>query len=682
MLLATLFLLGLGLGAAVLLAIASKVFYVYEDPKLIEIEDALLGANCGACGYPGCSSAAEAVLAGKEGANICVAGGASIAVKVAEVMGLEIQIREPQIACTTCTYGTDRAATRFTYIGINDCAAAILYGNGPKVCTVGCMGLGTCVRACPFGALSMGPEGLPVVDKKRCRACGICVEICPKNIMELTSTSDRMLGDYRTDQCTTPCQRECPTGIDIPRYIKKISEGDFREAIRVIKERNPLPMVCGRICPAPCELNCRRNLVDEAVAINPLKRFVSEHERTRSEHVLPFKNPDTGKKVAIIGGGAQGLSTAFYMACMGHEPMIYEAAPKLGGILHKVIPQSRLSDAEFDWEIEGILSAGVHAQTGTVLGTDITVPGLIAEGYDLVALATGGIDSRSIVRPDATEQAIPGVFMLVDFLHAAGKGTLPQLGDSVCIIGAGRSTLAAADACIDSRVSSVTVVYPYSRADLIARGIDFATAEARGVTFKFETVVNALRGAGEALTGLTLTTMDGTREDTNANAVVVATGRLSDLVFRAIPPSEEDSKAVAWETVPAFRTQPGEPSEDLFGTLAEGVLNDNMAVVRSIGRGRRVARAMHQVLTGKDIEQQPDILLRGTAVQDVQELENVDPNVRTRSPGTGKLVHFCAPEVLFDATEIEAVFSEDMARQEAARCLECGLICYQHGESD
>ena len=677
MLVATLFLLLLGLGSAVLLAIASKVFYVYEDPKLIELEDALLGANCGGCGYPGCSSAAEALLAGKAGADICVAGGIGIATKVAAVMGLEVEVKEPQKACTTCSYGTDRAATRFTYQGIQDCGAAILYGQGPKVCTVGCMGLGSCVRACPFGALSMGPEGLPVVDEGRCRACGICVEICPKGIMELTSRSDRMLGDWRTDQCTTPCQRECPTGIDIPRYIKLIADGDDREAIRVIKERNPLPLICGRICPAPCELNCRRNLVDEAVAINPLKRFASDRERSRGEHVLPYKNSDTGKRVAVIGGGAQGLTTAFYMACMGHAPTIYEAAPRLGGILRMVIPQSRLSEGEIDWEIEGILSAGVQAETGKALGRDVTIPGLLASGHQLVALAVGGIDSRSVVGGDAPAQSIPGVFMLVDFLRAASAGSAPALGDAVCIVGAGHSTLTAAIACLDAGVQRVTVVYPYSREDLAVRGIDLSDAETRGVNFRFETVVTALQGAGETLTGLTLASGDEAPEALSASAIVVATGRLSDLVFRTIP-ANGDGVGEGWETVPSFRAWSNDDN-DLFGARTEGLLNDNAAVVRSIGRGRRAARAMHLAMAGKDVEAQPRALQRGSNVQDVQSIEGVEPEVRIAPAAQGKLVHICATEVLFDPTEVEAVFSDDMARKEAGRCLECGLICYRHG---
>lgn len=200
MIVPTFFLLSLGLIASIGLAIASRIFYVWEDPKIEEVEDALLGANCGGCGYAGCAAAAAAVVESKAGADICVAGGPDIAVKVAEVMGVKVEIKEPQIANSSCRYNIEDADTKYIYSGVNDCRAAMLFAGGTKVCTIGCLALGTCVRACPFGALSMSDYGLPIIDPKKCRACGVCVGVCPKNIIKLTSTSERMIGENRYDE--------------------------------------------------------------------------------------------------------------------------------------------------------------------------------------------------------------------------------------------------------------------------------------------------------------------------------------------------------------------------------------------------------------------------------------------------------------------------------------------------
>ncbi|MCP4578631.1 MAG: RnfABCDGE type electron transport complex subunit B, partial [Deltaproteobacteria bacterium] len=149
----------LGLG----LALASKIFYVYEDPKIETIKDALPGANCGGCGLPGCKSNAEAIAAGKASASSCVVGGPDVAAEIAEVMGVEIRLREPEIAKTGCSYGFQDADVKYLYQGVPDCRGAVLLDGGAKTCPIGCLGLGTCVRACPFDALSMGPDNLPVV---------------------------------------------------------------------------------------------------------------------------------------------------------------------------------------------------------------------------------------------------------------------------------------------------------------------------------------------------------------------------------------------------------------------------------------------------------------------------------------------------------------------------------------
>ena len=302
---------GLGLVVGIGLAIASKVFYVYVDPKILAVESALPGANCGGCGLPGCSANAEAIVAGKAAANSCVAAGPETAEAIAGILGVSIEAKEPDIARPGCTYGVADADTKFIYDGMPDCRAVALLSGGMKVCRIGCLGLGTCARVCPFNAIVMGDNGLPVVIESRCTGCGTCERACPQNIITLSSVTRRIIKEYTTADCTTPCQRACPAGINISGYIGAIAKGDNDEAVRIIKERNPFPTVIGRICPRPCEEQCRRQYVDEPVAINYLKRYAADAQMAGGRHVQPFKAPETGAgwpSSAAVSRGFQPLS--------------------------------------------------------------------------------------------------------------------------------------------------------------------------------------------------------------------------------------------------------------------------------------------------------------------------------------------------------------------------------------
>ena len=430
---------GLGLLVGIGLAVASKVFYVYVDPKVVAIDDALPGANCGGCGLPGCMPNAEAIAAGKAAPNSCVAAGEDVAMEIAAIMGVAIEAKEPDIAKPGCTYGVQDADVKYIYDGLSDCRAVALLGGGMKVCTIGCLGLGSCAKACPFDAIKMGPEGLPVVIDHRCTGCGTCERVCPKAIINLSSVTRRILKEYTEDECTTPCQRACPAGINICEYIRQITLGDYHRSVQVIKERNPFPTVIGRICPRPCEQECRRQLIDEPVAINYLKRYVADYEMENKERVLPYKAPDTGRKVAVIGGGVEGLSAAYFSARLGHGAIVYEATSQLGGLLRSAIASYRLSMDILDWDIAGVNEMGVETQTDKKLGRDFTVASLLEEGYEAVYLALGGWDSRLTRQADPDlDPAIPGTYLLIDYLKAGDsfQKKISQKSDLVVVGGA------------------------------------------------------------------------------------------------------------------------------------------------------------------------------------------------------------------------------------------------------
>jgi len=182
----TLVLLGLGFLFGVGLAVAAKKFKTDENPNAKKILRVLPGANCGACGYPGCSGLAEAIAEGNAPVDKCPVGGANVAKKIAKIMGVEeTTVSEPKVAKVMCKGGNKEAKTKFIYSGVKSCKAALLVSGASKLCQYGCMGLGDCVSVCPFNAIKMGDNGLPVIDSKKCTACGKCVEICPRNVIQL-----------------------------------------------------------------------------------------------------------------------------------------------------------------------------------------------------------------------------------------------------------------------------------------------------------------------------------------------------------------------------------------------------------------------------------------------------------------------------------------------------------------
>ncbi|MCK4414354.1 MAG: RnfABCDGE type electron transport complex subunit B [Candidatus Eisenbacteria sp.] len=678
----------LGAGAALLLGIASRVFYVKEDPRISEVEAALPGANCGGCGYAGCRACAEAIVSGKAPCNVCVAGGAETAIEVGAILGIPVEIKEPELAWTSCTYGVGEADPIYTYSGAQDCQAAVALFGGSKLCPIGCIGLGSCVKACQFDALSMDEDRLPVFNPKKCIACGACVEACPKNIIALTSATKRIQAEYTTDECTAPCQRACPTGIDIPSYINAIRVGQPEGALRIIKEKCPLPLVCGRICPAPCEIECRRNLTpDDPVAINDLKRFAADYEMQTGRHVNPYKAPDSGRRTAVIGGGTEGLTAAYYLARLGHAPTLYEAKPELGGVLRYVISPSRLPDGVLDHEIKGILEMGVTARTGQVLGRDFTVHSLLADGYDAVLLATGGFDSRKVLRPGTgKETLIPGVRLMIDVLPALGNDAPAPAGRRVTIVGGVRRALDVARACLAGGAEQVTIVtgHPLGRIPTELRETD--ELEREGIRVRPRTVISALWGAEERLTSVSLEEASETPgvalavSLVDTDLLIVAAGRIPELVIvpvREALGTEEDEEPVfrgKWRTIEIIRTLPGHGGEGVFSSPEPGRISDASAVVQAILSGRRVVRGIHQHFSGGIIAPIRQLVVEADGILDVSEIEGVSalprqrPAVPAPEPGT---------EADWTNTEEIAGLDPTSAGKEAERCLQCGLICYR-----
>ena len=497
-----------------------------------------------------------------------------------------------------------------------------------------------------------------------------------------------LLSDHYAD-CIGPCQLACPAGIDIQGYIALAAIGKYREAIALVKEHNPLPSVCGRVCTRPCEVKgCRRTLLDEPVGIDYIKRYIADLDLAGGDAWRPEPAPVTGKRVAVVGAGPAGLSAAYYLAVRGHDVAIFEAQPEPGGMLRYGIPEYRLPKQVLDLEIAQILGLGATLQTNQVLGRDFTIASLRDDGFDAIFLGIGAWRS-SLMRVENENSA--GVVAGIDFLRDVGLGQPMALRGTVAVVGGGNTAIDCARTALRLGASTVKLLYRRTRAEMPANGSEIQDAIEEGVEIEFLVApVRVVPGADGGLRALECQRMElgapdasgrrspkpvrGSEHEVPCDVVIAAIGQsatIADLLGKVpgLLPAGETMGLTRWQTV--------EVDPRTFETTVEGVFSGGDVVtgaataIEAIAAGRKAAYAIDSYVREGRARPEPEPFL---SRKDVFSKVTID-DLRSRESKPRRVMPLVpVGERVKGFVEVELGYSDDDLHDEATRCLECGCV--------
>lgn len=599
-------------------------------------------------------------------------------------LAMELLLAAHPEDCSTCPkYGRCELQTLIQYMGVSATRMNTrvkgfpqndknpLYIHDMNRCVL----CGRCVRACNdlrgVGVLQYNKKDMEtyvgtlhdkLLKDADCRFCGACAEVCPtgtiRDLIEFTPVEKK--------DTLIPCQATCPAHTDVPRYVRFVKEGKFSEAVAVIHEKLPFPECLGRVCAHPCEAKCRRGDVNDPVSIRNIKRYAAEHAdnelwKKNSKHM-----PATGKRVCVVGGGPAGMTAAYYLAKQGHETVLKEAYPTLGGQMAYGIPAYRLPRDVVAKEAGYLKDAGVTVETGTRV-TDFAA---LTKEFDAVLLALG---THKGVRLPMAGNDLPGVLVNTDFLRNAAMETETGMGKRVIVLGGGNVAFDCARTARRLGAEEIHLACLEARESMLADEEEICGAQEEGIhihpAHTFEAIVGQDKAEGVRFTRVKSFTFDenrraiiekeeGSEYVIPADTVIFAVGQRTDITPEAgLTLGRGNSIAV----------QPGTCKTSCTGIYACGdAVYGTHTVIEAVAAGRAAASEIDRDLGGD-----------GDISEVLAQVEPVDPYIG-KVEGFGNLARKeecvrCAGDRCGDFCQVSAGLSDDAVCAEASRCLQCDL---------
>ena len=547
------------------------------------------------------------------------------------------------------------------------------------------------------------------VNKENCVACGKCVEVCPAGAVKLGQKlctkqgevsypqqekpeglvwgEDKWNPNYVFDNrknChesgTAPCKTACPAHIAIQGYIKLAKEGRYLDALKLIKQDNPFPSVCGYVCNRRCEDACTRGSLDKALAIDEIKKFIAEQDLKSEEPYVPerlYRRPidkPYEEKIAIIGAGPAGLSCAYYLARMGYENVtVFDRNPEPGGMLVMGIPSYRLDRSALRGEIAVLEKMGVKFRMNTEVGKDVTIQQLRDEGYKGFYVAIGAQKGSALRIPG---EELKGVYGGVEFLRQVNLGKKPRIGKKCAVIGGGNVAM---DVCRTAvRLGAeTTVVYRRSEAEMPADNEEVAEAKQEGVTFRFLSAPAEIIGENGKVTGVKVEIMELGAPDEKGNPTPVGTGTFEtievDSVISAI------GQGIDWGGLDIGELKTGKKGTAVADPVTYQTAQPDIFVggdvytgpkfaIDAIAAGREGAESLHRFV------QDGQSLTRGRNLREFYELDKKDLLIDVDCfdrPARQPILHDQSKAKSFEHDRL--TFTEEQVKAEASRCLGCGV---------
>lgn len=569
-------------------------------------------------------------------------------------------------------------------------------------CACACFGLRAGMM---FGARdAIRSNFVAEVDEAKCVACAQCVEVCPGNALKLgqklCATNDTSAPKYtkitetfnfakavnenyrenREDVLpsgTAPCKAACPAHIPVQGYLKLAAQGRYTEALELIKTENPFPAVCGRICNKRCEAECTRGDVDEAVAIDEVKRFIADHDMHEETRFVPKMVNQIGRpyaeKIAVIGAGPAGMSCAYYLAQKGYPVTVFDRNPVPGGMLTLGIPSFRLEKDVLNAEIDILKEMGVEFRCGVEVGKDVTIQQLRDEGYKGFYLAIGAQKSAKLRIPG---EELEGVLGGVDFLREVNLGNKPDIGRRCAVIGGGNVAMDVCRSAVRLGAEETYVFYRRSEAEMPADPEEVREAMEEGVKFRFLSAPVEIIGTDGRVSAIKIEKMELGEPDERGRRKPVGTGEFEiveiDSVIGAV------GQTVDWGTldVGALKTTKKNTAEadsltyqtaqpDIF--VGGDCYTGPKFAIDAIAAGKEAAISLHRyVHPGQTL----------TAGRDRREYRALDKEHAMIGVGGFDREHRQTPG--YNAAKAKTfadarvTFTEEQVRKECARCLGCG----------